>query len=419
MTDPLARATQVQIAYKTPLGNAPDQYALRVLSSVLQQGDSSRLYQTLNKEKELVVGIGGFVDERIGPGGLYIGATVRPGKKAEDVEAAIYSEIERLQQQPIAEWELEKAKNTTRFGYLQSIRSAQSRATQLGTYTVKFNDPGLINTRARGLRGRDARRTCSAWRSNTCRRSTAPSSLPIPRRRRGRARRVRHSSHETSDPRVRRRAAGMDRALRRATGGHAESAGARFVARVCSSRARRPSIRRRCASCCRGAQEATLSNGLRVALLEDHKLPTFSLQLLLTGGGLDDPADQHGVAMVTASLLREGTTQRTSRQIAEQLATLGGAFSAGRLAVVGRDIDLDRRPERERRTRSSRSLPTSCAIPRSRKRSSTSTSRGSCPSCSSSARLPGFVAQEEFMRAVYGDAPRQLRRAARERCCAP
>jgi predicted Zn-dependent peptidase len=151
MTDPLARATQVQIAYKTPAGNAPDQYALRVLSSVLQHGDSSRLYQTLSKEKELVVSLAGFVDERIGPGGFYIGATVRPGKKAEDVEAAIYAEIDRLQQQPIAEWELEKAKNTTRFGYLQSIRSTQARATMLGSYTVKFDDPGLINTRVTGF----------------------------------------------------------------------------------------------------------------------------------------------------------------------------------------------------------------------------------------------------------------------------
>jgi zinc protease len=151
MSDPLARATQVQIAYKTPFGNDPDHYALRVLSSVLQQGDSSRLYQTLNKEKELVINVGGFVDERIGPSGLYIGATVRPGKKAEDVEAAIYSEVERLQQQPIAEWELEKAKNTTRFGYLQSVRSAGARATMLGTFTVKFNDPGLINTRIAGF----------------------------------------------------------------------------------------------------------------------------------------------------------------------------------------------------------------------------------------------------------------------------
>jgi zinc protease len=151
MTDALARATQVQLAYKTPIGSHPDIYALRVLSSVLQQGDSSRLYQTLNKERELVINVGGFVDERIGPGGLYIGATVRPGKKAEDVEAAIYAEIDRLQQQPIAEWELEKAKNTTRFGYLQSLRSTGSRATQLGSFTVKFNDPGLINTRIAGF----------------------------------------------------------------------------------------------------------------------------------------------------------------------------------------------------------------------------------------------------------------------------
>jgi zinc protease len=147
MSDPLARLAQIQIAYKTLPGNTPDQYPLQVLSSVLQGGDSSRLYQSLNKEKELVVGIGGFVDERIGTGGFYIGATVRPDKQPVDVEAAIYAEIERLMQQPIAEWELQKAKNATRLGYLQSIRSAQTRATLLGTYTVKYNDPNLINTR--------------------------------------------------------------------------------------------------------------------------------------------------------------------------------------------------------------------------------------------------------------------------------
>ncbi|MGH8175041.1 MAG: M16 family metallopeptidase, partial [Steroidobacter sp.] len=110
-------------------------------------GDSSRLYQSLAKEKELVIGVGGFVDERIGVGALYIGATVRSGRKTADVEAAIYAEIERLMERPIAQWELQKAKNGTRFGLLQSIRSAQTRATMLGSYTVKFDDPDLINTR--------------------------------------------------------------------------------------------------------------------------------------------------------------------------------------------------------------------------------------------------------------------------------
>jgi predicted Zn-dependent peptidase len=72
---------------------------------------------------------------------------VRAGKKPEDVELEIYTQIEMLKQQPVAAWELAKAKNTTRFGYLQSIRSAQSRAIMLGSYTVKYNDPNLINTR--------------------------------------------------------------------------------------------------------------------------------------------------------------------------------------------------------------------------------------------------------------------------------
>lgn len=147
LTDPLARAAQILIGYKTELGNGPDQAALQVLSSVLQGGDSSRLYQSLSKEKELVTGVGGYVDERIGTGGFYITATVRPGRKPEAVEAAIYEEIAKVLEQPVADWELEKARNATRMGYLQSIRSAQTRATILGTYTVLFRDPGLINTR--------------------------------------------------------------------------------------------------------------------------------------------------------------------------------------------------------------------------------------------------------------------------------
>lgn len=147
MTDPLARAAQILIAYKTDVGNTPDQAALDVLSSVLQGGDSSRFYQVLNKEKELVTSVGGGNDERIGTGQFQITAMVRPDRKPEAVEAAIYEEIAKISAQPIADWELQKARNATRLGFLQSIRGAQSRATILGMYTILFRDPALINTR--------------------------------------------------------------------------------------------------------------------------------------------------------------------------------------------------------------------------------------------------------------------------------
>jgi predicted Zn-dependent peptidase len=147
LEDALARAPQVQIAFKAVPGNTPDYYALQVLSAALQGGQSSRLYQKLVKEKELVTGVGGFIDEKRGPGALYVTATLREGVKPETVEAAIYEEIERLKKEGVADWELRKAKNNTRRAFINNLQSSLSRALLIGQYAVFYNEPGLINTR--------------------------------------------------------------------------------------------------------------------------------------------------------------------------------------------------------------------------------------------------------------------------------
>ena len=74
--------------------------------------------------------------------------------------------------------------------------------------------------------------------------------------------------------------------------------------------------------------ETKLSNGLQVVVLENHKLPTFSMQMVVLSGGLANPADQRGQAQFTAALLREGTKTRNSKQIAEQIESLGASLSA-------------------------------------------------------------------------------------------
>ncbi len=74
--------------------------------------------------------------------------------------------------------------------------------------------------------------------------------------------------------------------------------------------------------------ETKLKNGLRVMVLEDHKLPTFTMSMVLLSGGLADPADSLGAASYTASLLREGTKTRDSKQIAEQVDSLGASLFA-------------------------------------------------------------------------------------------
>jgi zinc protease len=77
-------------------------------------------------------------------------------------------------------------------------------------------------------------------------------------------------------------------------------------------------------------QEATLANGLHLIVLEDRRVPRITLQLLIPGaGGYYDPADSPGVANVTAAMMREGTTSRSSAQISEQLETIAATLSVG------------------------------------------------------------------------------------------
>src|SRR6202165_6122635 len=75
--------------------------------------------------------------------------------------------------------------------------------------------------------------------------------------------------------------------------------------------------------------EATLSNGINVMILEDHRFPLVTVQFDINGSGpIYEPASQPGLAGATARLLEEGTKTRTSKQIAEQIDSLGASISA-------------------------------------------------------------------------------------------
>src|SRR5881409_2324391 len=70
-------------------------------------------------------------------------------------------------------------------------------------------------------------------------------------------------------------------------------------------------------------QEATLKNGLHVVLLEsNHRLPIFSMEMVVMSGGLSDRMDLRGLASITALQMREGTAKHKSRELAEALDTI-------------------------------------------------------------------------------------------------
>jgi zinc protease len=144
--DSFAQSPRLDVVFKIPPGNTPDWYALSVLGQVLSGGVSSRLYQKLIKDKELALSASAGPDERRGPSLFWFSIMARPGTDLAALEKLVFEEIERLQNEEIADWELSKVQMQLRRQRAQQRYSTRARANAFGHYAVYYNDPQLINS---------------------------------------------------------------------------------------------------------------------------------------------------------------------------------------------------------------------------------------------------------------------------------
>lgn len=70
----------------------------------------------------------------------------------------------------------------------------------------------------------------------------------------------------------------------------------------------------------------TLPNGMRITLVPYGVLPKVTVTLMVRAGTLNQPAEIPGLADLAAELMKEGTTSRTAKQIAEEAADMGGTL---------------------------------------------------------------------------------------------
>ena len=147
LEDPLARLARLDIVYKVPPRLTPDDAALQVLGTVLSGGRSSRFFQKIVREQQLAPNVGAGRDGAIGPGLFRVTGTVTPGKTAEALEAAIYAEIERVKNEPIGEFEIEKARNNAKRAVVGGLTNSLTRGIQLAEFAASFDNANLINQR--------------------------------------------------------------------------------------------------------------------------------------------------------------------------------------------------------------------------------------------------------------------------------
>jgi len=78
----------------------------------------------------------------------------------------------------------------------------------------------------------------------------------------------------------------------------------------------------------------SLPNGLKVTMVPYGSIPKVAVNIAIRAGSLNESASQVWLADITGQLMKEGTTSRTSEQVAQAAASMGGSVEIN----VGPDV---------------------------------------------------------------------------------
>ncbi|MEM6964056.1 MAG: pitrilysin family protein [Bacteroidota bacterium] len=135
------------LAFHTPGRGDKSYFAIDLLSDILGNGRSSRLYQRLMKEQQLFTTIDAYITGYLDPGLLVIEGKPAEGISTEKAEAAIWKELEKIKAELVEERELAKIKNKMESSLEFSEANILNKAINLAFFEL-LGDAELINSEA-------------------------------------------------------------------------------------------------------------------------------------------------------------------------------------------------------------------------------------------------------------------------------
>jgi len=135
------------MAFHMPNRLHPDYYAVDILSDVLCNGNSSRLFRKLKKDQELFADIDCYITGHIDPGLFIIEGKPSQGVSLAQAEAAIWKELNEMKADQIPARELQKLKNKLESSLVFSEATVLNKAINLAFFEI-LDDAALINREA-------------------------------------------------------------------------------------------------------------------------------------------------------------------------------------------------------------------------------------------------------------------------------
>jgi len=249
----------------------PDLYALDVLSYVLTEGRSSRMVQSIVREKQLAYAVQSFSWTPDWGKGVFAIMVVSAPQKRLACRKAILEEVRKVRDELITPAELSKAKRQKAAEHVFGQQTAEAVAGTMASDFMSTGDPHFSDAYVANIQKVTVEQ-------------------------------VREMARKYLDPEIFATIAVLPEAAKdQAAAGKAEGPGP--------------------------IKKVTLDNGLRLLLRRDPSVPIVTMQAFFASGLLSETQDNNGISNMVAQLATRGTKTRTAEQIAAFFDSRGGSIS--------------------------------------------------------------------------------------------
>jgi zinc protease len=314
--DNFANVPEITMVWPVSEAYTKDSYALDFLARLLSDGKKAPLYKVLVKEKELTSRTSAYNNSEELTGEFTITVRANEGKTLREIEDAVFEAFSRFEKEGITDKDIERIKASSEMSFYQGINSVLGKSFQLASYNTFLGDPGFIEKDIENIKAvtrEDVLRVYDKYVKGKPHIVTsfvpkgridemAENSIPANIKEENITEASQVEIADTGKDEIVRTASLIDRTKE-------PPAGTEPVVNI-------PKVWR-----------AQLKNGIKVYGIQNSELPLVNMSILIQGGVLQDDISLPGVAGMVASVLPQGTKNKTPEELEEEIKLLGSNIS--------------------------------------------------------------------------------------------
>ena len=316
--DNFAKAPQLTMVFPTVERYSKDSYALNFLGDILSNTKKAPLYTVLVKDKKLTSRVSARNGSQELAGSFSISVGANPGVSLTEVEKAIFEGLQKFENEGFSEDDLTRLKAQYETRFFSQFSSVQGKAFLSADYTMNTGDPFYYQKELEAVQAVTMDDIKNVYEKYIKGKNFVETSF-VPK---GEVNLVAEGSVNAGI---------VEEDVTKAAEVKADDIAEETIVKTPSKidRSVKPPLGPDPAVTLPQVWSSSLGNGMKVWGIEQNELPLIQYTITIEGGHKAEEISKAGLANLVASLMNEGTKNKTPEELEDAIGLLGASIRVG------------------------------------------------------------------------------------------